>query len=95
MLIKDRVGNSAGRNVYFDWYLLILALLLGITGMLTQIVRLADWPTTALLMYFFHLVLAFNLIAFLPYSKLAHIVYRTMAVTYSTYAKHNDRKNAD
>lgn len=86
MLIGDRRKNAAGKSTYFDWYLLGLALLLGLSGMLTQLVRLADWPAAAMGIYFFHLILAFNLIASLPYGKLAHFVYRTVAVTYSAYA---------
>lgn len=86
MLSGERWRNAAGKGAYFDWYLLALALLLGVSGMLTQLVRLADWPTAAMVIYFVHLILAFNLIASLPYSKLAHFVYRTVAVTYSAYA---------
>ena len=86
MLIRSRRQNAAsGSSTYFDWYLLALALSLGVTGMLTQIVRLANWPALAIAVYFLHLILAFNLIASLPYTKLAHFVYRTIAVAYSSY----------
>lgn len=89
LLIGERAGKSASKSVYFDWYLLVLALLLGVSGMLTQLVRLANWPDAAFAIYFAHLILSFNLIASLPYSKLAHFVYRTVAVTYSTYVRRN------
>ncbi len=87
LLMKERMANSLQKSGYFDWYLLIIALGLGVTGMLTQLIRLADYPIAAYTMYFIHLVFAFNLIAFLPYSKLAHLVYRTVAVTFHEYVK--------
>jgi quinone-modifying oxidoreductase, subunit QmoC len=82
LLIKDRLQSTGGRSVYFDWYILALALGLGVTGMLTQFIRLADWPTAAVAMYFIHLVLAFNVIACLPFTKMAHFVHRTVALAY-------------
>ncbi len=86
LLIKERLSDKKQTNSYFDWYLLGLALFLGITGMLTQIFRLLDLPTTAYITYFIHIMFAFNLVAFLPYTKLAHLVYRTVAVTYYEYS---------
>ncbi len=87
LLISERRANARQANGYFDWYLLGLALFLGITGMLTQMLRLADISWAAYSMYFIHLLFAFNLVAFLPYTKLAHLVYRTVAIAYYHYAK--------
>ncbi len=92
LLIRERRANAKQANAkqisgYFDWYLLGLALCLGITGMLTQWLRLADIPWAAYSMYFIHLLFAFNLVAFLPYTKLAHLVYRTVAIAYFHYVK--------
>lgn len=91
LLILDRLKQSTDQNTYFDWYLLVLALLLGVTGMLTQFVRLLGWPSVSLGVYFLHLILALNLIAFLPYTKMAHFVYRTVAITYCAYARNENR----
>lgn len=85
IMVRERMAKNTTNTYYFDWYLLVLMFLLGSTGMLTQLIRLAAWPQPAILIYFFHLILAFNLIASLPYSKLAHFVYRLVAVTYSNY----------
>ncbi|HCY88051.1 MAG TPA: heterodisulfide reductase [Desulfobacteraceae bacterium] len=86
LLIRERRVALRQTNGWFDWYLLGLALFLGLTGMLTQWLRLAGIPWAAYAMYFVHLLFAFNLIAFLPYTKLAHLVYRTVAVAYHHYA---------
>ncbi|MBU0972604.1 MAG: quinone-interacting membrane-bound oxidoreductase complex subunit QmoC [Proteobacteria bacterium] len=87
LLIRERRANIRQTNGYFDWYLLGLALFLGITGMLTQMLRLADISWAAYSMYFIHLLFAFNLVAFLPYTKLAHLVYRTVAIAFYHYVK--------
>ncbi len=89
LLIKDRVVQSTQKSDYYDWYLLGLALVLGVSGITTQLLRLFDLPTAAYSVYFIHLVFVFNLILFLPYSKLAHLVYRTVAIAYNEYIQRN------
>lgn len=86
-LMKDRIRDKEKKSSYFDWYLLVLALSLGVTGMMTQLARLTDVPAVAYPLYFLHIILAFNLVAFVPYSKLAHFVYRTVAVTFDSYMR--------
>ena len=90
MLIRERRAAAQQASGIFDWYLLGLALSLGVTGMATQLLRLAGIPWAAYSMYFIHLLFAFHLIAFLPYTKLAHLVYRTTAVAYHRYAAQNE-----
>ncbi|MBN1841577.1 MAG: quinone-interacting membrane-bound oxidoreductase complex subunit QmoC [Deltaproteobacteria bacterium] len=82
---KDR-GTNVGKGSYFDWSLLILVLGLGVTGELSQLTRLAHMPVVAYPMYFAHLVFVFCLFTYLPFSKLAHLVYRTLAMSYSRYS---------
>ena len=90
ILIRERLGKTSQESGYSDWYLLGLACGLGITGMLTQFLRLADIAWAAYSMYFIHILLAFNLMAFLPFTKLAHLVYRTVAMTYQHVASYQD-----
>ena len=73
------------RSTHFDWAFLVDVLLVGITGVLTEAFRFADWPALAYPIYFVHLVFIFLLLVLLPYSKFAHVAYRTLAVTARRY----------
>jgi len=73
---------------YLDWSLIIAVLATVSTGLLTWFGRVANLGTVAYGIYFLHLVSVFYIIAYLPYSKLAHIFYRTVAMG---YAAHIDR----
>ncbi|MCF8110400.1 MAG: quinone-interacting membrane-bound oxidoreductase complex subunit QmoC [Desulfobacteraceae bacterium] len=92
LLIKQRLDKTDEVSTYKDWYLLWLVLGLGVTGMLTELLRLADAAFLTYLFYFIHLILVFNLIAFLPFSKLAHLVYRTVAMAYNEYSEREVKK---
>ncbi len=92
LLIKQRMDKTDEISTYKDWYLLWLVLGLGLTGMLTQLARLADAAFLTYLIYFIHLMLVFHLIAFLPFSKLAHLVYRTVAMAYNEYSEREVKK---
>jgi quinone-modifying oxidoreductase subunit QmoC len=89
LLIKNRAAKKDQKSSYFDWYLVCLAFGVGVTGMGAQLTRLADWAFISCFIYFIHLMLVFCLFAYLPFSKLAHIVYRTVAMTYNEYAGRN------
>ena len=89
LLIKNRLAKAKTDQTssYQDWYLLGLVLGLGVTGLLTEATRLAGMAGVTYFMYFIHLVFVFDLFAFLPFSKLAHIVYRTVAMAYNEYSE--------
>ena len=78
-------GEDAGKATYFDWLFLWVVLLTGVSGLLCEILRLAEIPMLAYPMYFIHLVFVWFLFAYLPYSKFAHILYRTAAMVYARY----------
>jgi quinone-modifying oxidoreductase subunit QmoC len=84
---------STSFDVIFVWLLLLVAL----TGLVTEVLRfgVGDDPesgltSTALTMYFVHLVLVFQLLVYLPYSKFAHIMYRTVAMVYAERTGRNE-----
>ena len=85
LLIKNRLSRKDLLTTYWDWYLVGLAFALGITGMLTQMARLAGIFPVSNIVYFFHLLLIWALFAYTPFSKLGHLVYRTVAMTYNEY----------
>ena len=97
--ILDRRSNDAetGTSTSFDWVFVWLLLGVGVTGFATQVFRFTVDPTvesaavtTAYAAYFVHLVLVFQLLVYLPYSKFAHIFFRTVAMV---YAEHTGRNN--
>ena len=78
-------GKEAGNSSYLDWNLILLVFIVTGLGILTEVLRLAEAPTAAYTVYFIHLVFVFYGIAYFPYSKLAHLLYRSLAVLYADY----------
>ncbi|MDR0339540.1 MAG: quinone-interacting membrane-bound oxidoreductase complex subunit QmoC [Desulfovibrio sp.] len=70
---------------WYDWYLIGVIWAVWLTGTLTQFFRLADWTVLTYTIYYLHLVTVFMLLAYLPWSKLGHLVYRTAAITWIRY----------
>ncbi len=83
--IADR--ERAGKSTYSDWLFLDILLLTTLTGFLSQFLRLADVPWLAYPTYFIHLVFVFFLLVYIPYSKFAHLVYRTVAMLHSASSR--------
>jgi len=98
--IVDRRRNqaeAAGASTAFDWIFVWLLLSVGVSGLLTEILRFVAEPAgmkglelTAFAVYFVHLVLVFDLLVYLPYSKFAHIMYRTVALVYAEHSGRNE-----
>jgi quinone-modifying oxidoreductase subunit QmoC len=85
LVTKRRLNldDAKYQSSYYDWYLLGVVWAVTLTGIFTQLLRLADVPAVAFPMYYLHLVSVFMLFAYLPWSKLAHLVYRTVALGYA------------
>ena len=88
-MIKNRKAKEDQVSGYWDWYLVYLAFGLGVTGLTTELTRLAGGAFICYLLYYIHLMLIFSMIAYLPFSKLSHLVYRTVAMAYNEYAGRN------
>ena len=90
LVITNRLKPKDAESTisYLDWSLIIAVLATVSTGLLTWIGRVGNLGTVAYVIYFLHLVSVFYIIAYLPYSKLAHLFYRTVAMG---YAAHIDR----
>ena len=83
-LTKRRL-NDTGKDAsnYYDWYLLGLIWVIALSGILSEVLRWATIPGLAYPVYYIHLVSVFMLIAYLPWSKLGHLVYRVFALAYA------------
>lgn len=86
LMIKNRLSKEDQKTAYKDWFILGVVFTLGATGLLTEMARLAHLAGISYFFYYLHLIAIFNLFAFLPFSKMAHLVYRTTALTYAEYA---------
>ena len=86
LMLKQRLAKSDQISTYKDWYLIGLALALGLSGMLTEMTRLAGMGGLSYFIYFFHLIFVFALFVYTPFSKLAHLVYRTVAIGYNEWS---------
>jgi quinone-modifying oxidoreductase subunit QmoC len=87
ILLMNRFAKAgkAGMGSYFDWIFLTIVIGVGATGMLSWALRLADM-SVGYLIYYFHLVFIWSLFAYAPYSKFAHLFYRTTAMVFARYS---------
>ena len=91
------------QSTSFDWVFIWLLLAVGVTGFFVEVFRFVaeaqaagagiaaytgGLATPAYGFYFVHLVMVFGLLVYLPYSKFAHMWYRTVAMI---YAEHTGR----
>jgi quinone-modifying oxidoreductase subunit QmoC len=85
MLTRRRLNLDAQKqgSSYYDWYLLGVVWAVFLTGAGCFLMRLAGAAGLAYFIYYLHLVSVFMLIAYLPWSKLGHLVYRTTALVYA------------
>ena len=84
-IIKERQANAekAGYGSYYDWFLIYVIFAVGATGLLSWLFRLVHIRILAYPTYFLHLTAIFMLFFYAPYTKLAHIVYRTVAMLHA------------
>jgi quinone-modifying oxidoreductase subunit QmoC len=75
--------DNVGANGYADYLFLYMLTLVGLTGMMSWLVRVAGIAWLAYASYFLHLVVVFFLLWYMPYSKFAHMIYRLLALVYA------------
>jgi len=85
LMIRSRLSKKDQVSAYKDWWLVGWALALGLTGMSAQVTRLLGLGGLSYTIYYVHLMFVWSLFFFIPYSKLAHLVYRTTAMAYNEY----------
>lgn len=88
LVVLFRLINApkAGIGSYFDWLLIAVIYIIAATGILSEVLRIMNIAGLAYPVYFLHLTFVFFLFAYAPFSKMAHMVYRTVAMV---FARHN------
>jgi quinone-modifying oxidoreductase subunit QmoC len=84
MLIFRRLTNRdlVGANGYADYLFLYVIFFAGLTGMAAWLMRTSGLAMVAYASYFLHMVGVFFLLWYMPYSKFAHMIYRTLALVH-------------
>ena len=84
-------GNAS--RTFYDWFLIWEIAAVGITGLLAELLRLVGIASLGYLVYYLHLVAVMMLFLYMPYTKFAHLVYRTTAMTFERYRESSYVKN--
>jgi len=72
-------------GTFYDWFLIWEIMAVGITGILAEIARWAGLVAPGYIIYYLHLVSVMMLFLYMPYTKFAHLVYRTFAMAFEKY----------
>jgi quinone-modifying oxidoreductase subunit QmoC len=82
ILLTDRIRDPVKRrsSTYFDWFFLLTLTGVALTGVLAELLRLGEAARIMYGVYFIHLTLILILFLSAPYSKFAHLLYRTVAL---------------
>ncbi len=100
LMIRERLldldsDRPTSFNTYFDWAFVWTLLAVVATGFTAEILHYARLEPHRLGVYYLHLLLVFALLMYLPYSKFAHMIYRTTAMVYTDYSGRKNRMPAD
>ncbi len=88
-LRRLQVPSQAGGSSYFDWFFLLIICATGVTGLLTELIRWGGGVGAAYVLYAIHLVFVLSLLLYLPFSKFAHLGYRTVAIAWAKSSGRN------
>jgi quinone-modifying oxidoreductase, subunit QmoC len=78
-------SENTGTSAFYDWFFVWTLLLVVVSGFATEVMHYIRLEPHRHVIYYGHLVLACALILYLPYSKFAHLLYRTTALIYAEY----------
>jgi len=85
ILERFKKQDQVSLGTFFDWYLIGMILAVVCTGFFTEVLHYVRLEPHRHIIYFIHLVFACALLMYLPYSKLAHMIYRAVALVYAEY----------
>jgi quinone-modifying oxidoreductase subunit QmoC len=79
-LRRRQADGARPTGTYSDWLLLGLLMAVALSGFATEVLHLLRLDGPRLWAYFAHLVIVLTFFVLLPYSKLAHVGFRTVAL---------------
>jgi quinone-modifying oxidoreductase subunit QmoC len=84
LLVGNRLGDAkvAGASNGFDTFFLGVVVLVVLTGTAVELTRLMGDASLGLTLYVVHLGVVTSLFLTFPYSKFAHMLYRTLALVH-------------
>src|SRR5665647_59120 len=87
--------EAAGKatNTFYDWFLIWIIMGVGVTGLAAEFLRVIGIPSLGYVVYYLHLISVSMLFLYMPYTKFAHIVYRTFAMAFERYRESSYIKN--
>jgi quinone-modifying oxidoreductase subunit QmoC len=88
ILWMNRSTSEAEDNItptFYDWFLIWEIMAVGVTGLLAEVFRWAGLVAPGYIIYYIHLVTVMMLFMYMPYTKFAHLIYRTTAMTFERY----------
>lgn len=77
--------NGQASSTFYDWFLIWMITGVAVTGIGSELMRLVGIPHLGYLVYYLHLVSVMMLFLYMPYTKFAHLVYRTCAMAFERY----------
>jgi quinone-modifying oxidoreductase subunit QmoC len=75
--------DNPGKTAYADWFLIWVFFFVAVSGVATEVIRLQGMLAATYWTYLVHLWLMFVFFISLPFSKAAHMIYRTVALAYA------------
>lgn len=82
---KNKTEEGVFKSSEQDWILIWLIFAVGVTGIGAELFRLMNIAALAYPVYILHLATVVTLFLAVPYSKFAHLIYRTTAYVYQRY----------
>jgi len=80
---KEAEGKAT--KTFYDWFLIWMIMGVGVTGLAAELLRLIGTASLGYVVYYLHLVSVMMLFLYMPYTKFAHMVYRTFALAFERY----------
>ena len=78
-------SEGLSSRTFYDWFLIWMIMAVGVTGIGAELLRLIGIASIGYVVYYLHLVSVMMLFLYMPYTKFAHLVYRTIAMTFERY----------